>query len=401
MRVLTFDNETTIRNKGNPFTRSNFLCTVGILVVEDGIEIFYRDLNFLTEPHQELLDTIQKELDLADLIIGFNIKFDLHWLRRYGITFDDAKVWDVQVAEFIISNQKNTYPSLDDTGEKYGQGRKLDIVKTEYWDKGIDTPDVPAYILAEYQEQDVRLTYLCYLYQIALLNELPLKHRLITLACQDLLVLEEMEWNGLKYESEKSLLLGDDLQRSTQDLDERLRSLFPGIPINWNSGDHLSAVLFGGRIVERRQIPTGVYKTGIKAGQTKLGWTEVQYDLPRLVEPNKSDELSSTKGFSNEDAILRKGSRMYATNEGVLKSLKSTSKAKEIIGIILERSEKEKLRGTYYHGIPKLCEEMDWEPNMIHGQLNQVVAATGRLSATKPNQQNMPPEFDALLITRF
>ena len=31
-------------------------------------------------------DGLQEQLDEADLIIGFNIKFDLHWLRRVGIT---------------------------------------------------------------------------------------------------------------------------------------------------------------------------------------------------------------------------------------------------------------------------------------------------------------------------
>src|SRR5579872_2583284 len=295
MRLCIFDDETTTKNKGNPFTRSNFLCSVGILVVDDGIEVLYKDLNFLINPNQELLDTIQKELDLADLVIGFNIKFDLHWLRRYGIKFDDIKVWDVQIAEFIISNQKNTYPSLDDTGEKYGQGRKLDIVKTEYWDRGIDTPDIPAYILAEYLEQDVRLTYLCYLHQLTVLNDNPKKRRLISLSCMDLLVLEEMEWNGLKYEREKSILLGDRLAVEVQMVDKRLGELFPSVPINWNSGDHLSAILFGGRIMEDVQVPIGTYKTGARAGQVKLKWTQVQYDLPRLVGPNKGDELSITK----------------------------------------------------------------------------------------------------------
>lgn len=401
MRLLIIDGETVTKNKGNPFTRSNFLCSFGLLSVHDGREMVYHDLNFMAEPTATLVEIIQNCFDHADLVIGFNIKFDLHWLRRYGVKFDDSKVWDVQIAEFILSNQKNTYPSLDDTGEKYGQGRKLDVVKTEYWDKGIDTPDIPYYILSDYMEQDIRLTYLCYLHQLTLLKDNPLKTRLITLACADLLVLEEMEWNGLKYEQEKSISLGDDLQTTIDQLNATLNAMFPGIPINWGSGDQLSAALFGGRIVEDYQVPNGTYKTGAKAGQVKMKWEQRVYDLPQLARPNKQSELASTKLLSDEDAILKKGARIYATNEGALKGLRCKGKAKQLIEVVLRRSELEKLRGTYYHGIPKLCEEMDWEPNMIHGQLNQVVAATGRLSATKPNQQNMPPEFDALLITRF
>ena len=48
-----------------------------------------------------------------------------------------------------------------------------------------------------------------------------------------------------------------------------------------------------------------------------------------------------------------------------------------------------------------MIEEKAWEPNIIHGQLNQCVAATSRLSATQPNQQNIPPKMKEVLVSRY
>ena len=45
--------------------------------------------------------------------------------------------------------------------------------------------------------------------------------------------------------------------------------------------------------------------------------------------------------------------------------------------------------------------ENDWEENYIHGQLNQCVAVTGRLSSSKPNLQNMDGSIGYLFGTRY
>ena len=94
-------------------------------------------------------DGLQEQLDEADLIIGFNIKFDIHWLRRAGITIDllRHRVWDCQLAEFILEAQSTPYPSLNNTCAKYNVPLKLDVVKLEYWDKGINTDEIPRDIL--------------------------------------------------------------------------------------------------------------------------------------------------------------------------------------------------------------------------------------------------------------
>lgn len=400
MNLLAFDCETTIFQKGNVKARRNRLVSTGIRKINDDSDS-YEELNFLAEPHGYLARCWQVAFDWADVIIGFNLKFDLHWARRTGVYFEDKVVWDCQLAQFVIQNQQNSYPSLNDVAEYWGLGTKLDVVKLEYWDKGIDTDQIPDYILSEYLEQDVNLTYLIYKCQMEYLKDKPQMLRLIKLQMIDLLCLEEMEDNGLKYDSKRSLEKGDELQQRIAELDQKLADFFPNIPVNWGSGDQLSACLYGGVIVHEYQIPNGVFKTGARAGQPKLAWVREKLELPRLVEPLDRSEVSSTAKLSDEEVKEKKGYRVYKTDEKTLLSLKAKGKAKEIIEVIRERSELEKLRGTYYHGFPALCEEMDWEPDMLFGTFNQVVARTGRLSSNKPNMQNCPPEMDALIISRF
>jgi len=136
MSYLVLDVETTISNKGNPFDKTNKLMMVGLL---NDKEVAVHDVEYSVDPYKELLDNIQLAVDAADVLVGFNIKFDLHWLRRYGIDFSKKRVWDCQLVEFILRNQAESYPSLNATAEYYELGSKLDEVKENYWKNGIDT----------------------------------------------------------------------------------------------------------------------------------------------------------------------------------------------------------------------------------------------------------------------
>ena len=56
---------------------------------------------------------------------------------------------------------------------------------------------------------------------------------------------------------------------------------------------------------------------------------------------------------------------------------------------------------TYYRGLNKLVDEQNWRKGVLHGQLNQCVARTGRLSSSKPNLQNFDGEIKSLFKTRY
>ena len=382
MNYLTLDVETTTTNMGHPFDKNNKLISVGIKK-NDGPTVTY-DIEYSVDPYQELLNDIQIAVNEADVLVGFNIKFDLHWLQRYGIDFKTKRVWDCQLVQFIIMNQSNPYPSLNGTAEYYDLGTKLDEVKENYWKNGIDTDKIPYDILDEYLKQDVELTYSVFIEQHDMIQG---KERLISLHNQDLLVLQDMEYNGLQYEYDKSLILGNELDEQISKLNKKLHDYHTYDSFNPNSGEHLSAFLYGGYVKERFQRPIGHYKTGVHAGEVKYKWEERLKEFPRRVTPIEGTELKK-EGF-------------YSTNEDTLRKLKGNKEAKEILETLLTRATLEKRKTTYYHGLVKLIDEMNWTKGIIHGQLNQCVAKTCRLSSSKPNLQNFDGEIKSLFTTRY
>ena len=73
----------------------------------------------------------------------------------------------------------------------------------------------------------------------------------------------------------------------------------------------------------------------------------------------------------------------------------------KIIDLILTRSGLVKKVSTYYRGLVSLIKDSNWNPGTIHGQLNQCVARTGRLSSSKPNLQNFDGEIKGLFKSRY
>ncbi len=376
MNVLTSDFEVTTSNKGNPFDQTNKAVCLGL---KDNNEDAWCDFT-LDSPIQNYCNP-----DVWDLYVFFNAKFDLHWYRRVGFKLPN-KIWCCQVAEFLLSGQKERYPSLDATAQRYGLGTKEDEVKLHYWDKGIDTDAIPQDRLSTYCCQDVSLTYQIYLKQLAQFEVQPKLYKLFKLMCQDLLVLEEMEWNGLVYDKplceERSINIGKEIAA----IQEQLHHVYPELAINFGSGDQLSAWLYGGSIYSEDKEHIGFFKSGAKVGQPKFKNVIRETVLPRLVEPLKNSELKK-EGY-------------YATDEATLQKLKGPA-AKKYVGPLLKLAELQKLDSTYYKGLPKKAKEMNWPEGKIHGQFNQVVAQTGRLSSSQPNLQNFSGDCLDIFITRF
>ena len=68
----------------------------------------------------------------------------------------------------MLKCQNFPYPSLNEVAEDYGFGQKIDVIANEYWDKGIDTIDIPKEILYAYAAKDVELTEQCFQHQYKL-----------------------------------------------------------------------------------------------------------------------------------------------------------------------------------------------------------------------------------------
>lgn len=374
--ILTLDVETTTYNKGNPYDQRNKLVSIHIC---DG----YWSGSY----HPEDDDIIQGHVDEADLIIGFNFKFDYTWLRKHDIDFDEKRFWDVQLAHYMLTKQQHKYPSLNEVLYHYGLPNKLDVVEKEYWSKGIQTDEIPWDALCEYGEKDVELTYQAYLRQVEDFKEYPKLFKQFKLCCQDMVVLQEMEWNGLKYNKKECIEKSKELTKTIEQLSMRLAALYPGIPINFNSPNQLSAFLYGGVIKETKKEMVGFFgPTAQKAGQAKFKNVLVEHQLPRMFEPLPKSELENG---------------CFSTDEATLKKLKTKKHQKWIIETLLEIAKLDKLNGTYYEGMNKINEEMHWPEGELHGQFNQCQTATGRLSSSKPNLQNLSGDCLNVFTTRY
>lgn len=134
--IITFDVETSTINKGNPFTASGKLVSYSVKVDSQPSSFnYWTQLDFLNE--------LRARFQHAKLLVGFNLKFDLSWASRMGIKLPDRiRIWDCQLAEFIITGQKGSYPSLDECSAKYKLGSKDDRI-AEYWAMGVDTEFIP------------------------------------------------------------------------------------------------------------------------------------------------------------------------------------------------------------------------------------------------------------------
>lgn len=371
------DVETTIFQKGNPFAKRNALCYVGTYSQGTHNEC---DLSGLID--------VQRQLDESSLLVGFNIKFDLHWLRRYGLTFKDKGVWDCQFVHFILQAQRDPYPSLDGVCAHYSIPGKFGHIAENYWLKGIDTPDIPVKEITEYLSQDVRCTWEVYQRQKVEVDKNPLLRNLIKLHMDDLLVLQEMEFNGLKFNTEVCLQEKEKVEKRLEEIDKQLSSRYPNTPLNWDSGDDVSAYLFGGVVTEEKREPNGVFVSGQKKGLMRFKKVVLEHNLTRLLDPIQGSELAK--------ADKEKGTGPWSTAEDVLKQCKQIVEIK----LLLERAALSKLL-DYLAGWPSLIVEKDWKANEVHGQFNQVRARTGRLSSSSPNLQNLPDPVLKLVETRY
>lgn len=369
--ILSLDSETTFWNKGHPFDPRNFIVCWSC-ASDSHVEA-------VKWPSKELL---QQRIDEATILVFFNGKFDLQWFVKEGLTYDPTKIWDVQLAHFILSNQTHRFPSLNEVCEVHGLPIKPDIIKEEYWKKGINTDKVPWPILDEYARHDAQVTLQCYNKQQELMT--PAQKMLCKLQCQDLSVLREMEANGIPFDEELCITRAKEIDDKISTLKQQLAAIYPAVPVLFSSGDDLSAFLYGGVVKEDSKEFIGYFKTGERKGQPKFKNVVIEHQLPRLYQPLKGSEMK------------KEGN--YATDEGTLRKLKGKRK---VIDMLLELSKLEKLNGTYYKGLIKLRQEKGWDKGILHGNFNQTTAISGRLSSSSPNLQNFATELLDIFVSKY
>lgn len=262
--------------------------------------------------------------------IAQNAKFEMNVLSTLGIEFGPL-VFDPMLASYIV-NPDEKHGLKEQSQRIFGHEmvRITDIIGTGR--KQANMSVVPVDKAAPYAADDARMTFLLACHYAPNLSE-EQKRLLYEIEQPLSVVLAAMEQAGvaldLPYLSAFSKELTDEICRLEGEIFE-----LAGHPFNINSTAQLQKVLF--------------------------------------------EELTLTpKGKTTKKTGL-------STDAAVLEALKDEH---AIIARLLEYRHLSKLRSTYVDGFPKLINRRD---GRLHGTFNQTVAATGRLSSTNPNLQNIP-----------
>lgn len=164
MNVLTIDVETTHRDKQGGGTTAlpyfnNRLVSVGwkwLFNQDVNYEFFYhKDKNTLY--NSQNVNRIQSDLNVADVLVGQNIKFDIMWLRSCGFKYDGV-LYDTMVAEYIRSKGRRWSLALDALAKRYNVTQKEKDLVAPYIKEGKTFYEIPAEIVEEYGIADVVAT---------------------------------------------------------------------------------------------------------------------------------------------------------------------------------------------------------------------------------------------------
>ena len=282
------------------------------------------DPQFVLEAFKPILE------DHERTVVNQNVKYDMLVLRRVGINIVSLGV-DSMVGDYLLDAGARTH-KLDEISKKYLHRKMIPI--SDLIGKGkkqlkmfeVDVDDA-----AEYASEDADVCW-----QLTEIIEEKLEEEGLWDLYWDLErplihVLAEMEWNGIKVDTEE-------LKRQSDRLTTRLAQLMieiyegAGSEFNIDSPKQLSKVLF-----EDLNLPIiKRTKTGISTDQEVLEKLAVDHPLPAK---------------------------------------------------IMEHRQLTKLKGTYLDALPNLVNKYTGK---VHTSFSQTTAATGRLSSSDPNLQNIP-----------
>ena len=270
--------------------------------------------------------------DNSKLIIGQNLKYDLSVLMNYGIGMK-AKLFDTMLAHYLIEPEQKH--NLDALAMKYLNYKMIPITEL-IGEKGKNQKkitDIDPKIVSNYSCEDADITLRLKNIFIQKLKENNLDELFYKIEIPLINVLISMERNGVKLDIENLNSYKKELETDLQHTENKIYELATE-RFNISSPRQLGIILF-----EKLKIINNPKKTKTK---------------------------------------------QYSTGEEELQKL--TGKH-DIINEILNYRSITKLLNTYIEALPQLVNP---KTGKIHTSFNQTITATGRLSSTNPNIQNIP-----------
>ena len=265
--------------------------------------------------------------------VGQNIKYDMIVLQNYGVQVK-GKLFDTMLAHYVL--QPELRHNMDYLAEIYLQYQTIHIDELigARGKNQKNMRDLPAEDVYRYACEDADVTLKLKNVLEKELKEQSAEHLFYEIEMPLVPVLVNIESNGVRIDTEALRQSSEHFTLRLQEIEKEIYALAGGETFNIASPKQVGEVLF-----DRLKIVD-------KAKKTKTG--------------------------------------QYVTSEEVLESLRSKH---AIIGKILEYRGLKKLLSTYIDALPQLINP---RTGRIHTSFNQAVTATGRLSSSNPNLQNIP-----------
>ena len=296
-------------------------------------EAFYVPVPADQDEARKIVDLLRPVYENEKILkVGQNLKYDYEVLMKYGVRLA-GKMFDTMLAHYVI--QPELRHNMDYLAEIYLNYKTIHIDEL-IGPKGKNQKnmrDLRPQDVYEYAAEDADVTLKLKNKLEGELKKYGAEELFYNIEMPLMPVLAEMEMNGVTIDTQSLAETSDVLTKRMEEVEKEIYEL-AGAPFNIASPRQVGEVLF-----DKLQIVE-------KAKKTKTG--------------------------------------QYVTNEEVLQSLKGKHK---IVEAILEHRGLKKLLGTYIDALPKL---INARTGHIHTSFNQATTATGRLSSSDPNLQNIP-----------
>ncbi len=262
--------------------------------------------------------------------VGQNLKYDLIVLRRAGVEVRGLD-FDTMVASYILEAGERNH-NLDDLAQRYLQHQNISIeslIGTGKNQRRMD--EAPLAEVTDYAAEDADVAWRLTPLMESRLDETGLVKLYRDVELPLIEVLVELECNGIRVDVVRLAELSAEYGRRMEKLEGDIHDL-AGAPFNIASPKQLAEILFA-----RMKLP-----------------------------------------------VIKKTKSGPSTDADVLEELAALN---PLPAKIIEYRQYAKLKGTYVDALPALVNP---RTGRVHASFNQVVAATGRLSSSDPNLQNIP-----------
>lgn len=277
---------------------------------------------------KEGITVLRKLLENKDIPkIGHNLKFDISFLKQEGVNVE-GMLYDTMIASYLLNPNRPNH-NLEEVAFEYLSYRKKTF--PEVIGKRTSFAEVPIEEATAYASEDAALAYELKEILFPRLEEEGLKGVYSDIEMPLIDVLIDMEMAGFMIDIDKLRYMSKEIERELESIQRRIYFL-SGEEFNINSPKQLSRVLF--------------QSLGLKPGK------------------------KTKTGFSTELSVLEELAEFH-----------------ELPREILNYRSLSKLKSTYTDVLPGLVNPLT---GRVHTSINQTVTATGRLSSSEPNLQNIP-----------